>query len=170
MLWRSDFQPQTITKWKRLGICDGFPRTDCSDVLPNGMVQVGTEHLSSHPFHLQIRVCNTSGRQTIVLRQHIMVLHKHYSMALVTWRKLQPPQMINGTAGRPIWWMALGDLIDVAGISWGLKSMFSLLCVAGKGQREHLSISDPETNNLRECVDFLWTLFVSTVWDIVLKF
>lgn len=73
--------------------------------------------------------------------------------------KSQRPQMINGTAGRPIWWMALGDLIDVAGISWEFKSMFFLRRVTGKGRRGHLSISDPETNNCRECVDFVWTLF-----------
>lgn len=73
-------------------------------------------------------------------------------------RKLQRPQIISGTAGRPICWMALGDLIDVAGISWEFKSMFSLLCVTGNGRREHVSISDPETNNCRECMDFAWTL------------
>ncbi len=92
---------------------------------------------------------NTSETQTIVLRWHTLLLHMHHSKASVTWKEIQQPQMISDTAGRPICWMALGDLIDVAGISWEFKSMFSLLCATGNGRREHGSISDPETNKLK---------------------
>lgn len=67
---------------------------------------------------------------------------------------LQWPQIINSTARRPIWRMALGDLTDETRISWEFKSMFSLLCVAGKGQQEHVSVSDPETKT----VGNVWTL------------
>lgn len=84
----------------------------------------------------------------------MLLLHMHHSKASVTWKEIQQPQMISGTAGRPICWMDLGDLIDVAGISWEFKSMFSLLCATGNGRWEHGSISDPETNNCRECVGF----------------
>lgn len=146
------------TRWKRLGICNGFPWTDSSDVLPNGTVQVGTEHLH--------QICFICGSECVTPQKHRRLswdntCRSYTSITQRLWlhgRKLQWPQMINGTAGKPIWCMALGDLIDVAVISWEFKSMFSLLCVAGKGRPERLSVSDPETNSCRECVDFLWTL------------
>lgn len=104
---------------------------------------------------LQAELRNTSETQTIVLRQHMLVSHKHNSKALVTWKEIAMATNDQCSAGRPIWWIALGDLIDVARISWEFKSMFSLRCVTGKGCLEILSISDPETNNCRECVDFV---------------
>ncbi len=40
-----------------MGICNHFHCTDSSDVLPCETVHMETEHLTSDPFHLQIRVC-----------------------------------------------------------------------------------------------------------------
>lgn len=158
MLWRSDFQPQTTPNERGWEYVMAF--LEWTPLMFFRMERCKWELSISH------RVCFICRSECVTPQKHRRLSWDNtcWSYTSITqrlWlhgRKLQRPQMINGTAGRPIWWMAFGDLIDVAVISWEFKSMFSLLCVAGKGRREHLSVSDPETNSCRECVDFLWTL------------
>lgn len=60
------------------------------------------------------RSCNTSKTQTIVLRQHMLLLHMHYSKALVTWKI----QYYNGHK------LSIAQLADPSG---GWLSVISLM-------------------------------------------